>query len=174
MQRASVPPARLWEAAQSVRVRDTRTLRPIIALRFGPYAPSADLTFRELFRRPPFALLEESEHCSISGLAGRLWALGDVFARLEGPEDYAAFADPGMAKVAVLHQVRPLGGDASEIVSEARVWCTNRSARLRFTPFWAVVGRFSIFIGLDLLATAVRRAQAAPSPRPDASGRSRR
>ena len=170
VQRAAVPPERLWAAAQSVRVRDTRTLRPIIALRFGPYAPSPDTTFRELFRRPPFTLLEESGHASVSGMAGRLWALGDVFARIEGPDDYAAFADSGTAKVAVLNQVRPLAGGDSEILSEARVWCTNRSARLRFAPFWAVIGRFSIFIRLDLLATAARRAQAPASPPPGASG----
>ena len=169
-QRAPVPPERLWEAAETVRVSDTRTLRPIIALRFGPYAPSPDTTFRELFRRAPFTLLEESQHSSVSGLAGRLWALGDVFARLEGPGDYAAFADPGNAKVAVLNQVRAHGRSGSEIVSEARVWCTDRSARLRFTPFWAVIGPFAIFIRLDLLPAAVARARSAPRPPPEASG----
>lgn len=155
-----MPPERLWQAAQTVRVRDTRALRPIIALRFGPYAPSADTTFRDLFRRAPFTLLEESDHSSISGLAGRLWWLGDVFAPLEGPEDYVGFAEPGTAKVAVLNQVRPVDG-GSELVSEARVWCTDRSARMRFAAFWAVVGPFSRFIRIDLLATAARHARSA-------------
>ena len=169
--RAPVAPERLWEAAQAVRVRDTRTLRPLIALRFGPYAPSADTTFREVFRQPPFTLLEESRHSSVSGMAGRLWALGDVFARFEGPDDYAAFAEPGTAKVAVLNQVRPHGRTGSEIVSEARVWCTSRSALVRFTPFWAVVGPLAIFIRLDLLAAAAGRARSDPPPPPGACGR---
>lgn len=164
VQRVEVSPERLWHAAQTVRVRDTLTLRPLIALRFGPYAPSPDTTFRELFRRPPFTLLEESTHSSISGLAGRLWALGGAFAAIEGAEDYAAFAEPGTAKVALLNQVRPNGRSGSEIVSEGRVWCTDRSARLRFTPFWALVGPFSRFIRLDLLSRAAAQARAAPSP----------
>lgn len=164
-------PERLWEAAQTVRVSDTRTLQPLIALRFGRYAPPADTTFRELFRRAPFTLLEESDHSSISGLAGRLWMLGDVFATLAGPDDYADFAEPGTAKVAVLNQVRPHGRSGSKIVSEARVWCTSRSARIRFAPFWAVVGPFSRFIRLDLLAAAERQARSTPLPRPRAPGR---
>lgn len=153
-----------------MRVSDTLALRPIIALRFGPYAPSADTTFRELFRCPPFTLLEESTHSSISGLAGRVWALGDVFASLDGADDFAAFAQPGTAKVAVLNQVRPCAG-GSEILSEARVWCTDRRARLRFVPFWAVVGPFSRFIRLDLLSTAARQARSAPLPPPRAGDR---
>jgi hypothetical protein len=170
-QRVPVAPDRLWHAAQTVRVRDTRTLRPIIALRFGPYAPSADTTFRELFRRPPFTVLEESTHSSVSGLAGRLWALGDTFAMLESPDEYAAFAKPGTAKVAVLNQVRPRGRGGSELVSETRVWCTDRSARVRFASLWAVVGPFSRFIPLDLLSAAARQARSAPPPRGRASGR---
>lgn len=169
--RCPVPPERLWEAAQAVRVNDTLTLRPIIALRFGPYAPPPDTTFRELFRRPPFTLLEESAYSSISGMAGRLWALGDVFARLESAEDYAAFAEPGHAKVAVLNRVRGDGAGGAEIESEARVWCTDRSARLRFIPFWKVIGPFARFIRLELLGAAASQARSAPAQRPPASGR---
>jgi len=52
-------------------VRDTVTLRPLIMLRFGGDAPSVDLRFRELFRRPPFVLLEEGKWWSVAGVAGR-------------------------------------------------------------------------------------------------------
>ncbi|MDX6660686.1 MAG: hypothetical protein QOJ55_1508 [Solirubrobacteraceae bacterium] len=152
------PPERLWAAAERVRVRDTMTLRPLITLRLGSEAPSADTTFRELFRRPPFVLLEEGERWSASGVAGRLWARRGGLARLQGPDHYRAWNERGTARVAVLNSVRARAGGGSEIVTETRVRCVDRRALLRFRPYWAVVGPFSRFIRIDLLAAAVRRA----------------
>lgn len=139
-------------------MRDTMTLRPLIMLRFGDDAPSADTRFRELFRRPPFVLLEEGERWSASGVAGRLWARRGGLARLERPEEYRAWAKPGTARVALLNAVRPRRGGGSEIVTETRVRCVDRRALIRFRPYWAVVGPFSRFIRIDLLGAAVRRA----------------
>jgi hypothetical protein len=152
------PPDRLWSAAERVRVRDTVTLRPLIMLRFGGDAPSVDTTFRELFRRPPFVLLEEGERWSASGAAGRLWARRGGLAHLEGPEEYRTWEEAGTARVAVLNTVRPRPGGGSEIGTETRVRCVDRRALLRFRPYWALVGPFSRFIRIDLLAAAVRRA----------------
>jgi hypothetical protein len=152
------PPERLWAAAEGVRVRDTVTLRPLIMLRFGGDSPSVNTTFRELFRRPPFVLLDEGDRWSASGVAGRLWARRGGLARLEGPEEYRAWELPGTARVAVLNSVRARPDGGSEIVTETRVRCVDRRALLRFRPYWAVVGPFSRFIRIDLLAAAVRRA----------------
>ncbi len=152
------PPEQLWVAAEGVRVLDTATLRPLIMLRFGGDAPSVDTTFRELFRRPPFVLLDEGERWSASGVAGRLWAGRGGLAHLGGPEDYRAWDEPGTARVAVLTSVRARPDGGSEIVTETRVRCLDRSALRRFRAYWAVVGPFSRFIRIDLLAAAVRRA----------------
>ncbi|HEV7363156.1 MAG TPA: hypothetical protein VGN71_02115 [Solirubrobacteraceae bacterium] len=152
------PPERLWAAAERVRVRDTVTLRPLIMLRLGEDAPAVDTRFRELFRRPPFVLLEEGERWSASGLAGRLWARRGGLARLERPEEYRAWAKPGTARVALLNAVLPRPGGGSEIVTETRVRCVDRRALIRFRPYWTVMGPFSRFIRIDLLAAAVRRA----------------
>ena len=46
-----------------------------------------------------------------------------------------------------------------EIVSEVRIWCTDRRAQLRFRPYWAFIGPFSRFIGSELLSAATRRAE---------------
>src|SRR2546421_3336860 len=123
-----VPPGRLWAAADGVRVRDTVTLRPLITLRLGRDAPSVDTSFRELFRRPPFVLLEEGERWSASGLAGRLWARRGGLARLERPEGYRAWSEPGTARVAVLNAVRARPSGGSGIVSGTRVRCVGRRA----------------------------------------------
>ena len=64
----------------------------------------------------------------------------------------------GGRRAAVLNAVRPRRDGGSEIVTETRVRCVDRRALIRFRPYWAVVGPFSRFIRIDLLAAAVRRA----------------
>jgi hypothetical protein len=156
--RSAATPERLWQAARTVQVRETRTLRPIIGWRMGRYAPAPDAELREVLARHPFVLLAEDGMVSVSGLAGRLWALGDTFARFDGAEAFRAWREPGQCKVAVRHEVVP-DGAGSEIRSEVRIWCTDRRAQLRFRPYWAFIGPFSRFIGSELLSAATRRAE---------------
>ena len=139
-------------------MRETRTLRPIIAWRLGRYAPSADAPLRDVLASHPFALLGEARMVSVSGLGGKLWSLGDTFVRFAGPDAYRDWDEPGFCKVAVRHEVRP-HARGSEILSEVRIWCTDRGAQLRFRPYWAFIGPFSRFIGSELLSAATRRAE---------------
>jgi len=142
-----------------VTVRETRTLRPLIAWRLGRYAPSGDVSLRAVLTSHPFHLLAEQGMVSVSGLGGKLWALGDTFVRFDGPEAFRAWAEPGFCKVVVRHEVRAHGSGGSEIESEVRIWCTSRGAQLRFRPYWAFIGPFSRFIGSELLSAATRRAE---------------
>ena len=139
-------------------MRETRTLRPIIAWRLGRYAPSADAPMRAVLASHPFHLLAEDGMVSVSGLGGKLWALGDTFVRFDSAEAFRAWAEPGFCKVAVRHEVVE-DGAGSEILSEVRIWCTSRRALVRFRPYWAFIGPFSRFIGSELLSAATRRAE---------------
>ena len=113
---------------------------------------------RAVLAAHPFHLLAEEGMVSVSGLAGKLWALGDTFVRFDGPEEFRGWAEPGYCKVALRHEVRPHAAGA-EIRSEVRIWCTDRRAQLRFRPYWAFIGPFSRFIGSELLSAATRRAE---------------
>jgi hypothetical protein len=148
----------LWEAAEQTRLRDTRVLRPMIGARLGPHAPPADTTFRELFRTDIFTLLEEGERYSISGVAGCLWAPRGEYAHFESAADYRQYEKPGRAKAAVLTEVRE-HSRGSEIVTEIRVWCTDRRAEVRFRSVWMLVAPFMRFVRMDLLRTVARRAE---------------
>lgn len=156
---ARVEPERLWKEANGVRVRDSRTLRPLIKHRLGGHLPSGDMTFRELFRTGIFTLLEEGERYSISGAAGRIWSPSGPYARFESAADYREYEEGGTAKVAILTRVEdhPHG---AQIVSETRVLCSDRRAWLHFMPLWGLVAPFSHFIGAEVLRTATRRAEA--------------
>ena len=112
----------------------------------------------------PFHLLAEDGMVSVSGLGGKLWALGDTFVRFDGPEAFRAWAEPGYCKVVVRHEVRAAPAAVGDL-SEVRIWCTDRRAQLRFRPYWAFIGPFSRFIGSELLSAATRRAErTAPPP----------
>jgi hypothetical protein len=156
--RSRATPERLWHAAREVRVHETRTLRPIIAWRLGRYAPAGDAPMRRVLDSHPFQLLAEQGMVSVSGMAGKLWSLGDTFVRFDDAAAFRAWAEPGFCKVVVRHEVRP-DGRGSAIDSEVRIWCTSRGAQVRFRPFWAFIGPFSRFIGSELLSAATRRAE---------------
>jgi hypothetical protein len=156
---SSASPDALWDAAASTRIGDTRVLRPLIGARLGPNAPPANTTFRELFRTGIFTLLEEGDRYSISGVAGCLWAPRGEYARFESAADYRQYEPPGRAKGAVLTGVQE-HDRGSEIVTEIRVWCTDRRAEMRFRPVWLIVTPFLRFVRAELLRSVTRRAEA--------------
>ena len=140
-------------------VRETRTLRPIIAWRLGRYAPSGDAPVRDVLAAHPFHLLAEEGMVSVSGLAGKLWSLGDTFVRFASAEEFRSWAEPGFCKVVVRHEVQAGAAGGAEIASDVRIWCTDRRAQLLFRPYWAFIGPFSRFIGLEMMSAATRRAE---------------
>ena len=86
-----------------------------------------DQTFGELLAAYPFCVLDEGEHWSISGLCGRIWTLQRDYPRLDGPEAFRAWAEPGTVRVLIANWVEP-DGDGSTLVSEARVAPVDRRA----------------------------------------------
>lgn len=154
---ARVPAQRLWEAAEGIGLRDAPALGRVVRWRI-PGTP-ADLPYRDLFRRYPFAVLDEGEHWSVSGLCGRVWTLQRDYPRIAGPEEFAAWDEPGTVRVLFAHWLEPAGDGATALVSESRVQAVDRRAALRLRALWAVVGRFERLIGGEALGAAVRRAE---------------
>jgi hypothetical protein len=153
---STAAPAELWRAAQEVRLDETRTLGRLVRWRI-PDTP-ADLRFAELFARYPFAVLEEGEHFSVSGLCGPIWTLARDYARIDGPEDFAEWEKPGTVRVLFGHWVEE-DEEGSALVSEARVAPTDRFARLQLGALWLLVRRFERIIGAEPLPLAVARAE---------------
>ena len=119
---------------------------------------ATDQSFREMLANYPFCLLAEGEHWSMSGLCGRIWTLQRDYPRLEGPDDFRAWDEPGTVRVLFAHWVVP-DGDGSSIVSEARVAPVDRRAALRLRSLWVVIGVFERLIGGEALALAAEHAE---------------
>ena len=153
---ARAEPATLWQAAESLRLRDTRTLGRVVRWRIPGLAP--DQSFSDLFRAHPFTVLEQGERCLVSGLVGRIWTLERDYPRLDGPEAFADWDDGGTARVLFGHWVED-DAAGSALVSEARVAPVGRRAAVRLRALWTVVGGFERLIGGEALRAAVRRAE---------------
>jgi hypothetical protein len=152
--RAAGGPDALWREATDLRVSDTHSLGRLVRWRIPGLA--RDITYGELFRGYPFTVLEERDHCLLSGLCGRIWTLARDYPRLEGPDAFAAWDEPGTVRVLFGHWVQP-DGDGSVLVSEARVAPTDRSASLRLRALWKLIGPFERFVGAEALKVASER-----------------
>jgi hypothetical protein len=154
--RSAADAERLWAAAGSVSLSDARTLSRLVRWRIPGLR--TDQTFREMLANYPFCLLAEGEQWSMSGLCGRIWTLQRDYPRLEGPDDFRAWDEPGTVRVLFAHWVVP-DGDGSSIVSEARVAPVDRRAALRLRSLWVVIGVFERLIGGEALALAAEHAE---------------
>lgn len=148
----------LWEAASTVRVAETGALGHVVRWRLGGRrAVTPETTYRELFARPPFAVLDEGERWSVSGLVGRIWTLQRDYPQLDGAEAFRAFDQAGSARVLFAHWVEP-AGERSVLFSEGRVEAIGPGAALRLRALWALLGPFERLIGGEALSLAARRA----------------
>ncbi len=154
---ASADAQRLWSEAQDVRVADAGALGRAVRWRI-PDTPAA-ISFRDLFRRYPFTVLGEGELWSASGLCGRLWTLRRDYPRLEGPEEFRAWEEPGTVRVLLAHWVEPDQSGRNALVSESRIQPLDRQAGMRLRALWALVGHFERLIGGQALAVAAARAE---------------
>jgi hypothetical protein len=100
--------------------------------------------------RPPQPLLDEVLSLGWGVLAqepGREIVLGtvtqpwkgDVKFRALPPDEFAAFSEPGFAKIAWTIRADPLGATASRFSTETRVATTDADARRRFRRYWTMV-----------------------------------
>jgi hypothetical protein len=152
--RADVDPDGLWQTATTLRLSDTRTLGRLVRWRIPGL--HRDLTYGELFRAYPFTVLEEGERHLLAGLCGRIWTLARDYPRLADPRAFAGWDEPGTVRVLFGHWVEPAEGGA-ELISEARVQPTDRTAALRLKALWKVIGPFERLVGAEAIGAAVAR-----------------
>ena len=147
----------LWHAAEGVRLRDTPTLGR--AVRWRIPGTSAELPYRDLFRAYPFTVLDEGERWSLSGLCGRIWTLRRDYPRIDGPDEFRAWEEPGTVRVVLANWIEPDGPERNALISESRIEPVDRRGAVRLRALWAVVGHLERLIGGEVLRVAARRAE---------------
>ena len=156
--RSAAGPDALWQTASTLRLSDTRALGRLVRWRIPGLA--RDLTYGELFRDYPFTVLEEGDGFLLAGLCGRIWTLARDYPRLDGPDAFAGWAEPGTVRVLFGHWVEETDSGA-ELVSEARVQPTDRAAAHRLRALWRVIGAFEKLVGAEAISVAARKAGSA-------------
>jgi hypothetical protein len=148
---APVSPQRLWEAAGEVALSDSPHLAHLVRWRIPGLAH--DLTYHELFRSRPFALLDEGEFYALSGLCGRIWTLRRDYAALDEPDDFLAWDGRGTVRVLLAHWAEETP-DGAALVSEVRVDTVDHRARLGLRLVRPLIAATEHLIGTEPLAIA--------------------
>ena len=110
-----------------------------------PAPPAPPFTFADM-PRVGFALLVERPAEIAFGAVTRPWEIGDEQPVAIGPDAFAAFDQPGYAKVAFAIRADPYGPHRTLVLTETRVATTDAHSRRRFTAYWRVAGLVSALI----------------------------
>jgi hypothetical protein len=151
---------RLWAAARGVRVSDAGLLGRLIRWRIPGTAPQ--LTFDELFRCPPFTVLDgDQDRALITGLVGRIWTIRRDYPQLSDPDEFHTWREPGTARVVFANWVSAGADGRTRLTSETRVDANGRQGRIGLAAVRPLVASFHGLVGSDGIATAVRQAERA-------------
>ena len=83
-------------------------------------------------------LAQEPGREVVLGAVTQPWE-ADVHFRSLPPDEFAAFSEPGFAKIAWTIRAEPLGPRTSRFYTETRVATTDGESRKRFRRYWTVV-----------------------------------
>ena len=157
---AAVEPATLWTAASAVRLADARRLGRLIRLRIPGLDP--DLTIDQMFRSPPFNVLDEGARMLVAGLVGRIWTLRRDYPTLSDPEEFRTWSAPGTVRVLFANWVQPTGSGGSALVSETRVAAVDWRGRLGLAAVRPLIAGSHTLISSDGINAAIARAEHGP------------
>ncbi|MCJ2088286.1 hypothetical protein MKK88_20190 [Methylobacterium sp. E-005] len=129
---------------------------------------------RQAFGIHTFTKLEETESEIVYGLVGRFWTADYGLRPIADGTAFRAFDADDAAKLVLGFRTQPEQG-GTLLVTETRVWCPNRSVRLRFTPYWLLIRPVSGLARRRMLASIARdskgRARICPDAAPTAAGK---
>jgi hypothetical protein len=157
-------PESVWRAVERYDLSRDGSL-PVRALFRLRGLPAPRGSSREMLAGFGFVVLAERPGEEIvAGITGRFWVLRER-GNLERPADleaFKAFHRPGWAKGVMSIGVEPLDDGSTNLVTETRVQCLDRRARLRFALYWTLIDVFSGWIRRDMLRAMARSAEGAP------------
>jgi hypothetical protein len=170
---SAAPAPTLWQAAREVTLGETSMLGRLVRWRIPGTA--LNISFDDLFRTPPFIVLEESDDhgqpALVCGLVGRIWTLRRDYPRLDEPEEFRHWSRRGTARVLFAHWIEAADqGDGAVLASEARVEAIGSQGRLGVAAIRPLVRTFGHLIESDGIVAAVRRAEGRREASPVGSG----
>jgi len=148
------PPARVWERVRHGNLAHSPLVRALFAIRTMSRGETAlridDLTSSP--EKPGFQLLvDEPPHELAVAAIGKVWKPDIPFVHVSAAADFAAFDQPGFAKVAWSIRISPRG-TGTHLELEVRVDATDGESWRKFRRYFLLIGIGSRFIRRLLLA----------------------
>lgn len=145
-----------WEAIRNADLSSIPVVHSLLVLRSLPGRLRAINSGQAAPAPPPFSfgdmprvgfqLLGERPAEIAFGFVGKPWKVGAEQPLAIGRDDFAAFSDPGYAKVAFSIRAKPYGTHRTLITTETRTATTDAATRRRFAAYWKLIGPFSALI----------------------------
>jgi hypothetical protein len=163
----AAPPARVYSAIRAVSADEIALFQTLTWLRrFGRSGPESILNAPEhqpiidVATKTGFLLLQDQP---------REVVIGAIVVRPPGTsrpnqfaaDDYKQLALPGFAKATMTFRIEEQSGGMSRVVTETRVFATDRAALGRFTPYWRVIFPGSAILRITWLRAIKARAERA-------------
>lgn len=149
----AAPPEVVWRALNAVEVKGSGLVRLAVAIRMAPTRGRLEAPPPTVFTLQPGKtmfprLAENPPHELVLGIAARFWK--PKGGRVE-TEDFAGFAEPGVAKLAFGFRLAPQGG-GTWLSTETRVHCPDLASRLPFAAYWIAIRPISGLLRRQILA----------------------
>jgi hypothetical protein len=171
-------PDQVWAALSQVTMGELGLFRLLMGVRVLPgrlvRSPRARFDAEESLLgwavRFGFTILgEDAPRELVLGAIGQPWRLGGGrSAAVADGDDFAAFDQPGYAKMAANFRLAPIAdGGTIPLSTETRVACTDPASARRFARYWWLIRPASGAIRRSWLAAIKRRAERSADGEPD-------
>jgi hypothetical protein len=156
---AEAAPASLLDAVTLPGVTEDPWTQVFIRVRewpdrlIGAFGGTAGLKDRAGFGIADFTKLGRDADRELAyGLIGRFWQSDYGLVAFDNAAQFDSFDGVGLAKLVLNFTTETLADGRTRLMTETRVFCTDRRAILRFTPYWWLIRPVSGLIRRRLLA----------------------
>ncbi|OYT89329.1 MAG: hypothetical protein CFE46_02590 [Burkholderiales bacterium PBB6] len=161
-------PASCLAAAAALNPDDDRLIGTALALREAPGRLAEALGLRGALRQrrrfglQDFLLLEnDGVHRLVYGLVGQFWRADYGLRVMNTPEQFRAFDEAGVARLALSFHTEPeVGGQRTRLITTTRLFGPDAQTLARLRPYWWLIRPVSGLIRQRLLGTVRRSAEA--------------
>jgi hypothetical protein len=164
----AAPPARIYSAIRAVSADEIALFQTLTWIRrFGRSGPGHILNAPEhqpiidVATKTGFLLLQDQPPREVVFGAIVVAPPGTSRPNQFAADDYKHLALPGFAKATMNFRIEELSGGVSKVVTETRVFATDRGALGRFTPYWRVIFPGSAILRITWLRAIKSRAERA-------------
>ena len=156
---------RAYAAARHLDMRESTIIRMLYRLRG---MPARGLTLDGMIDTGFVLLADDAGREIVLGLVGRFWTPSGYLEKVDAA-GFAAFHQPGLAKVAFNIAFTPLSDTSSKVTTQTRVYCPDNTSRRRFRLYWMLISPFSGWIRKEWLRLIKARAEQGPRKKPESS-----